>query len=247
MEACDFLAIPGTSVSVEQLFSKSCHLCSDVHSSMKAETTTQAMYAKVWLKDGFFEFHSHKLISHKIQSSEKSYLQANCHLWIAALTLVHLWNTALSLGLLPHQTTVTMKNGYGIMIQLSSANGFHPDYAPFIGTTGLFCVAHCPYAEPVEHHDLGQMEYVCAHCGALHWFQEKLSKSPKNAPEFGMCCKHGEVQLPPLQQPPEYLYRMYTAMTTRLRSSGRILHSTTQPWHLLLLESIDEKNQSLQL
>ncbi|KAF5365434.1 hypothetical protein D9758_010856 [Tetrapyrgos nigripes] len=69
--ARDFLAIPGTSVSVERLFSSSRHLCSDLRSSMKAETTTLAMCAKVWLKSGLFEFDSRKLISGRKRVEEK--------------------------------------------------------------------------------------------------------------------------------------------------------------------------------
>ncbi|TFY51128.1 hypothetical protein EVJ58_g10725 [Rhodofomes roseus] len=54
--ARDFLAIPGASVSVERLFSASRHLCADTRSSLKAETITEAMCAKRWLKDGLFNF-----------------------------------------------------------------------------------------------------------------------------------------------------------------------------------------------
>lgn len=54
--ARDFLAIPGASVSVERLFSASRHLCVDSRSSLKAETITEAMCAKRWLRDGLFKF-----------------------------------------------------------------------------------------------------------------------------------------------------------------------------------------------
>lgn len=50
--ARDFLAIPGTSVSVERLFSKSRHLCSDLRSSMKADTIMEAMLTRSWIRDG---------------------------------------------------------------------------------------------------------------------------------------------------------------------------------------------------
>ncbi|KDR81731.1 hypothetical protein GALMADRAFT_37439, partial [Galerina marginata CBS 339.88] len=49
--ARDFLAIPGTSVSVERLFSKSRHLCTEVRSSMKANTITESLLSKCWIKD----------------------------------------------------------------------------------------------------------------------------------------------------------------------------------------------------
>jgi hypothetical protein len=54
--ARDFLAIPGTSVSVDRLFSKSRHLCSDVRSSLKADTIMIAMLTKTWIKDGLLKF-----------------------------------------------------------------------------------------------------------------------------------------------------------------------------------------------
>ena len=50
--ACDFLAIPATSVSVECLFSKSRHLCTDLRTSMKAETVIEAMCTKAWIREG---------------------------------------------------------------------------------------------------------------------------------------------------------------------------------------------------
>ncbi|KDQ63990.1 hypothetical protein JAAARDRAFT_117154, partial [Jaapia argillacea MUCL 33604] len=53
--AQDFLAIPGTSVSIEQLFSKSQHLCTDLQSSLKAYTITEAMLTKMWIKAGLLE------------------------------------------------------------------------------------------------------------------------------------------------------------------------------------------------
>ncbi|KAF5372244.1 hypothetical protein D9758_004983 [Tetrapyrgos nigripes] len=68
--ARDFLAIPGASVSVERLFSKSRHMCTDLRSSMKAETTTKAMCSKCWLRDGLFEFESRKLVSSKIRGGK---------------------------------------------------------------------------------------------------------------------------------------------------------------------------------
>lgn len=52
--ARDFLAIPATSVSVERLFSKSRQICTDVRSSLKAETIMVAMLTKMWIRAGFF-------------------------------------------------------------------------------------------------------------------------------------------------------------------------------------------------
>ena len=53
--ACDFLAIPATSVSVECTFSKSRHICSDLHSSLKAQTINEALLLKLWIKSGLFK------------------------------------------------------------------------------------------------------------------------------------------------------------------------------------------------
>ncbi|KAH7869858.1 uncharacterized protein C8R40DRAFT_1058173, partial [Lentinula edodes] len=55
------------------------------------------------------------------------------------------------------------------------------------------------------------MEYACAHCSALHWLDEKTTNSLRHCPEFGMCCNHGQVQLPYLQPPPAYLYNLFTS------------------------------------
>ena len=53
--ARDYLAIPATSVSVERVFSKSRHICTDLRSSLKAETVTQALLTKAWIHSGLFE------------------------------------------------------------------------------------------------------------------------------------------------------------------------------------------------
>jgi hypothetical protein len=53
--ARDFLAIPGTSVSVERLFSKSRHLCTDVRSSLQAQTIMMALITSVWLRQGLYD------------------------------------------------------------------------------------------------------------------------------------------------------------------------------------------------
>jgi hypothetical protein len=53
--ARDFLAIPGASVSVERLFSKSRHLCTDLRGLLHAATVTEAMCARQWLHEGLFK------------------------------------------------------------------------------------------------------------------------------------------------------------------------------------------------
>jgi hypothetical protein len=52
---CDFLAIAGTSVSVECLFSDARHLCHESRPSLKPKTISEAMLTKMWIKDGLLE------------------------------------------------------------------------------------------------------------------------------------------------------------------------------------------------
>ncbi|KAF5378354.1 hypothetical protein D9615_002986 [Tricholomella constricta] len=63
--ARDFLAIPGTSVSVERLFSKSRHICTDLRSSLKARTIMQSLLTKVWIKSGLLKFGPPKPVRQK--------------------------------------------------------------------------------------------------------------------------------------------------------------------------------------
>jgi hypothetical protein len=51
--ARDFLAIPGTSVSVEQLFSSARHLCHESRASLKPRTIQ--MLTKMWIKEGLLK------------------------------------------------------------------------------------------------------------------------------------------------------------------------------------------------
>jgi hypothetical protein len=50
--ARDFLAILGTTVSVERLFSKSRDLCHEARGSMKAEKIMRVILTKMWIKAG---------------------------------------------------------------------------------------------------------------------------------------------------------------------------------------------------
>ena len=63
--ARDYLAIPATSVSVEQVFSKSQHICRNLRSSLKEKTITMALLTKVWIWSGLFEMMPHKLLQRK--------------------------------------------------------------------------------------------------------------------------------------------------------------------------------------
>jgi len=63
--ARDFLAIPATSVSVEQVFSKSRHICNSLRSSLKEKTITMALLTKVWIRSGLFEMMPPKVLRRK--------------------------------------------------------------------------------------------------------------------------------------------------------------------------------------
>ena len=54
------------------------------------------------------------------------------------------------------------------------------------------------------------MDVKCEHCGALHWLDERLSKSSKRSPKFGMCCFEGKIELPKLENPPPELLGFLT-------------------------------------
>ena len=48
--ACNILAIPGVSISIELLFLSSKHTLSNTHSAMKVESASKTVVAKEWLK-----------------------------------------------------------------------------------------------------------------------------------------------------------------------------------------------------
>ncbi|XP_048634098.1 uncharacterized protein LOC106404100 [Brassica napus] len=65
--------------------------------------------------------------------------------------------------------------------------------------------------EEEDYKDDGDLTRQCLKCGALFWYNERVSKS-RNArtPVFTMCCMRGKVQLPQLKEPPELLRRLLT-------------------------------------
>ena len=66
-----------------------------------------------------------------------------------------------------------------------------------------------PYREPQSQHSLGPMDLECAKCGAMHFMSEKLTRSAKRSPKFGVCCLQGQIQLPPLPPLPAALKSLY--------------------------------------
>ena len=75
--------------------------------------------------------------------------------------------------------------------------------------------ARRPYIDlqPNEIHSLGPMNVLCSHCNALHWDCEKLSASTARNPKFGSCCLQGQIQLPPLREPPRVLREMLSGIS----------------------------------
>ncbi|XP_074361289.1 uncharacterized protein LOC141701557 [Apium graveolens] len=108
----------------------------------------------------------------------------------------------------------------------------------------------CAEAEPVDlpeidlwdgYVDIGPPTSTCVKCGARMWNMEWNNKSNKNSsPTFSLCCKNGQVQLPPEKQPPEPLrsliygsdrtihfklnHRPYNSLFAMYYSGGKIDH-----------------------
>ena len=53
------------------------------------------------------------------------------------------------------------------------------------------------------------MDLKCAKCGVMHFTSEKLTKSAKRSPKFGVCSLQGQIQLPPLPSLPAALKSLY--------------------------------------
>ncbi|RPB10743.1 hypothetical protein P167DRAFT_490550, partial [Morchella conica CCBAS932] len=65
--------------------------------------------------------------------------------------------------------------------------------------------------------ELGRMTVICPSCQALHWLNERVQESTMALPRFENCCKEGDVQLPGLQQAPEYLLYLLESIDTTAR------------------------------
>ncbi|KAG5561407.1 hypothetical protein RHGRI_004441 [Rhododendron griersonianum] len=70
-------------------------------------------------------------------------------------------------------------------------------------------------------HFLGRMDVPCRFCKALHWMDEKLTKSSKKLPLFGKCCLEGKIRLPFLNRPPPLLQALYEGNDDQSRSFRR--------------------------
>ncbi|THC87783.1 hypothetical protein EYZ11_012768 [Aspergillus tanneri] len=69
--------------------------------------------------------------------------------------------------------------------------------------------------------DLGRMDLECPYCKALHWKGERENGSTLRNPVFTKCCLRGEVQPPPVREPPYELSRLYTENTPEAREFRR--------------------------
>ncbi|KAJ3713426.1 hypothetical protein C8R42DRAFT_752352 [Lentinula raphanica] len=64
--ARNFLAISATNVSVERTFSKFCHICANLKSSLKANTIREALLSKVWIRSGLLDANEAHQKNHSI-------------------------------------------------------------------------------------------------------------------------------------------------------------------------------------
>ncbi|KAG5549512.1 hypothetical protein RHGRI_014742 [Rhododendron griersonianum] len=67
-------------------------------------------------------------------------------------------------------------------------------------------------------HNLGNMDTKCTHCKALHWMDERLTKSSTSNPLFGTCCFQGKIRLPTLITPPSPIRALYDGDDDRSKS-----------------------------
>jgi hypothetical protein len=68
------------------------------------------------------------------------------------------------------------------------------------------------------------MDVVCSGCGALHWKDEKLTKSSWTNPSFGMCCFSGKMDLPKLHEPPPELLQLLSGTDDIAKNFRKDIH-----------------------
>ena len=73
----------------------------------------------------------------------------------------------------------------------------------------------------VEEYNCGTMSLKCRHCDAAFYIDERLSKSTRINPAFGLCCGDGKVKLWTIPDPPEPLATLLTDGSTRCRQFRR--------------------------
>ncbi|KAK1375640.1 hypothetical protein POM88_031833 [Heracleum sosnowskyi] len=61
-----------------------------------------------------------------------------------------------------------------------------------------------------EYVSLGGPLFKCQHCQTFMWKEERVNKNvTRGKPQFSICCKKGQVKLPPSPPTPSYLWRLY--------------------------------------
>ena len=69
----------------------------------------------------------------------------------------------------------------------------------------------------VQRLDIGTMSHICQHCNARLWTWEGKNglRTSLNATtvQFSLCCREGNVRLPPIPNPPPYLWHLLTEDT----------------------------------
>ena len=68
--------------------------------------------------------------------------------------------------------------------------------------------------ETVQYYTCGLMTVRCRDCDSLMFMTERLTRSSKTNPKFGLCCLSGKVTLPPVSEPPRELHEFYYGNTT---------------------------------
>ena len=68
-----------------------------------------------------------------------------------------------------------------------------------------------------EQLDLGPMDVTYNFYAALHWINERISISQPSNLRFKAYCKHGDINLPLFQPPPEYLRNLLESCSTFTR------------------------------
>ena len=69
----------------------------------------------------------------------------------------------------------------------------------------------------VPEHNVGQMENVCAKCGAL-MFHDETHKTLPNSTQlqsYSMCCSNGKIQIPPVSELPEILQNLLSSSSSK--------------------------------
>ena len=64
--------------------------------------------------------------------------------------------------------------------------------------------------------DFGDPDYKCSLCSAKMFYNERINKQRNTiVPDFSLCCGHGKVKLPPLQEPPILMKKLLSGEDSR--------------------------------